>query len=412
MNISRRSFIASSAALAASQQFAVTWARSAQPTDQRLIVVFLRGGMDALNFLAPAGDKDYLAARPSPLRVGFTGSDKGISVGGIRGGADLLLHHQASGIGQLWKDKKLAFIPASGLVNGTRSHFQAMDLIERGIAEEGGSPPRDGWLTRAALAIGKHESGSVISIGGAMPQSLSLCEDALPATEVWDLDWAPSQNFREALFEIHSGQNALDASSRQALNATQRLALKLERNDKQEPYLRETPKGVNYPDHDFGRNLNFLAEMLRISPDIGIATADLDGWDMHDNQPDKFSEHTTILSQSLAAFQMHLEAISRPATIVVMSEFGRRVKANESRGTDHGHGGLIMVLGNNVNGGQNYGRWPGLANEQLDEGADLAVTTDFRDVLATVLRGQGAEGAIATAFPGYKPNFVDGLIRV
>jgi uncharacterized protein (DUF1501 family) len=411
MNISRRSFIASTVALAASQQFGVMWARSAQATDQRLIVVFLRGGMDALNFLAPADDKNYLAARPSPLRVGLTGSDQGIAVGGIEGGGDLLLHNKASGIGKLWKDRKLAFIPASGLVNGTRSHFQAMDLIERGIAEEGGSPPRDGWLTRAALAIGKHESGSVISIGGAMPQSLSLCEDALPATEVWDLDWAPSQNFREALFEIHSGQNALDASSRQALNATQKLALRLERNDKQEPYLRETPDGVRYPDHDFGRNLNFLAEMLRISPDIGIATADLDGWDMHDNQPDKFSELTAILSQSLEAFQTHLEAISRPATIIVMSEFGRRVKANESRGTDHGHGGLMMVLGSNVNGGQNYGRWPGLANEQLDEGADLAVTTDFRDVLATVLRGQGAEFAIAGAFPGHKPKFLDGLIR-
>ena len=412
MNISRRAFIASTSALAASQQFGVTWARSAKATDQRLIVVFLRGGMDALNFLAPADDKNYLAARPLPLRVGLTGSDKGLLVGGIAGGGDLLLHPKASGIAQLWRDQKLAFIPAAGLINGTRSHFQAMDLIERGIVNEGGRPPRDGWLTRAALAMGHNESGSVISIGGAMPQSLSLCEDALPASDVWDLDWAPSQNFREALFDIHAGENALDASSRQALNATQRLALKLERNDKKEPYLRDAPKGVSYPDHDFGRNLNFLAEMLRISPDIGIATADLDGWDMHDNQPDKFSNATAVLSQSLAAFQMHLEAIERPATIVVMSEFGRRVKANESRGTDHGHGGLMMVLGNNVNGGQNYGRWPGLANEQLDEGADLAVTTDFRDVLASVLQGHGAEAAIAGAFPGFKPKFVDGLIRV
>ncbi len=95
-----------------------------------------------------------------------------------------------------------------------------------------------------------------------------------------------------------------------------------------------------------------------------------------------------------------------------MSEFGRRVKANDSRGTDHGHGGVMMVLGNGVNGGQNFGSWPGLANEQLDEGADLAVTTDFRDVLATVLRGQGASAAIAGAFPGYSPKFIDGLMWV
>jgi uncharacterized protein (DUF1501 family) len=412
MNISRRSFISSAAALAASTQFGVTWARSALATDQRLIVVFLRGGMDALNFLAPADDKNYLAARPSTLRVGTSGAERGHAIGGIAGGGDLLLHPEASGIAKLWKDQKLAFIPASGLMNGTRSHFQAMDLIERGIANDGGTPPRDGWLTRAALAIGSHEPGSVMSIGGAMPQSLSLCEDALPATEVWDLDWAPSQNFREALFEIHSSENALDGASRQALNATQRLSLKVERNTKNEPYLRDVPKGVSYPDHDFGRNLNFLAEMLRISPDIGIATADLDGWDMHDNQPDKFKEKVAILSQSLAAFQTHLEAISRPATIIVMSEFGRRVKANESRGTDHGHGGVMMVLGQGVSGGQNFGSWPGLANEQLDEGADLAVTTDFRDVLATVLKGQGASAAISGAFPGHKPKFIDGLMRI
>lgn len=412
MNISRRSFISSVAALTASQQFGVTWARSSKRVDQRLVIVFLRGGMDALNFLAPADDSNYLAARPAALRVGMTGQNKGLAVGGLAGGGDLLLHPEASGLAKLWRDRKLAFIPAAGLMNGTRSHFQAMDMIERGIANQGGIPPRDGWLTRAAVAMGKHEPGSVISIGGAMPQSLSLCEEALPASEVWDLDWAPSQNFREALFEIHSGENTLDASSRQALNATGKLAIKLERNAKNEPYLRDTPKGVKYPDHDFGRNLNFLAEMLRISPDIGIATADLDGWDMHDNQPDKFAALAGTLSQSLSAFERHLEAISRPATIVVMSEFGRRVKANESRGTDHGHGGLMMVMGEGVIGGRNYGQWPGLANEQLDEGADLAVTTDFRDVLATVLRGQDAESAIASAFPGHKPKFIDGMIRI
>ena len=410
MNINRRNFIVGSAALAAPFNYGVTWAHAAAPPDKALIVVFLRGGMDALNFLAPADDKDYLAARPLPLRVALTGAQKGHPIGGVEGAGDLLLHVDSGPLAKLWRDGKLACIPAAGLVNGTRSHFQAMDLIERGLSRDNGSTPRDGWLTRAAVAVGRHEPGSILSIGGAMPQSLSLCETALPASDVWDIAWAPSQSFREALGGIHAGSSPFALSGQLALAATDRLAVKLERNEKHDPTLRDPPKGVAYPDHDFGRKLAFLAEMLRIAPDVSIATADLDGWDTHENQPDRFSQQVGVLSRSLEAFTTHLDAIGRNATIVVMSEFGRRIKANDSRGTDHGHGGVMMVIGNDVGGGRNYGRWPGLATEQLDEGADLAVTTDFRDVLATVLRGMGQGEAIATAFPGYAPQFVRGLM--
>ena len=411
MLMDRRKFLAASAALALPTSFGVTWVRAAARPDRTLIVVFLRGGMDALNFLAPAGDKDYLAARPLPLRVGLTGDGKGHTIGGIEGAGDLMLHPEAGPLANLWRAGKLAIIPACGLVNGTRSHFQAMDLIERGIVRDGGASPRDGWLTRAALAAGARDPGSILSMGGAMPQSLSLCEAALPARDVWDIQWAPSAAFREALFEVHSGPSAFAASGRQALEATGRLAAKLERNDRNEPALRDPPAGITYPDHQFGRSLGFLAEMLRIAPDIGIATADLDGWDTHDNQPDKFTKLVATLSRGLDAFTAHLDAIGRDATIVVMSEFGRRIRANESRGTDHGHGGVMLVIGNGVGGGRNYGRWPGLATEQLDEGADLAVTTDFRDVLATVLRGTGSGDAVPAAFPGHTPHFIEGLLR-
>ncbi len=411
MILNRRTFLAGSAALAAPTSFGVTWARAAGRADKALVVIFLRGGMDALNFMAPADDKDYLAARPASLRVGLTGQQKGHAIGGLDGAGDLLLHPEAGLLATLWRAGKLAFIPASGLVNGTRSHFQAMDLIERGIARADGSSPRDGWLTRAALAIGGHQPGSIVSIGGAMPQSLSLCQDALPVSDIWDIAWAPSQAFREALLEIHAGPSPFAVAGRQALDATGQLALKLERNDRQEPSLRDPPKGVAYPDHSFGRNLNFLAEMLRIAPDIGIATADLDGWDTHDNQPDRFGELVSTLSRSLSAFTSHLDAIGRDASVVVLSEFGRRIKANDSRGTDHGHGGLMMVIGNSVAGGRNYGRWPGLANNRLDEGADLAVTTDVRNVLATVLNGIGSGDAVAAAFPGYTPQLIEGLMR-
>jgi uncharacterized protein (DUF1501 family) len=117
------------------------------------------------------------------------------------------------------------------------------------------------------------------------------------------------------------------------------------------------------------------------------------------------------LSQSLEAFHDHLDATGRPATVVVMTEFGRRWKANESGGTDHGHGGLMMLMGDGVRGGHMSGRWPGLEQSQLDEGMDLAVTTDFRDVLATVLKAHGADSAVSAAFPGHTPAFVQGLMK-
>jgi uncharacterized protein (DUF1501 family) len=410
MTLTRRTLIASAAAAPLSS-YGVRWARAEAISQRALVIVFLRGGMDALNFIAPADDSDYIAARPDALRVKLAGEGRGLPIGGIQGGGDLLLNTEAKGLRDMFRRGRLAFIPAAGLKNGTRSHFQAMDLVERGLAADGSNAPRDGWLTRAALAMNAREPGSILSISGAMPQSLSLCEAALPASDVWDIDWAPSGNFRDALLQTYGGSGALDVATRQALSATQTLAARLERNDKQEPRLSDLPKGIAYPDNDFGNRLRFLAEMMRISPAVGVATVDLDGWDTHDNQRDKFTELVHTLSESLLAFERNLDAIGRPATVVVMSEFGRRVKANDSGGTDHGHGGVMMVMGDEVKGGVNYGRWPGLATDVLDEGADLAVTTDFRDVLATVLRGHRERSAISAAFPGLQPQFIEGLIK-
>ncbi len=404
----RRQFL-SVAAAATLPQFSVKWARAEAPVDRSLVVVFLRGGMDSLNLLAPVDDRFYITSRPPALRVAATGDSRGLSIGDVGGGTELLLNAAAKPLHQLWSKKQLALIPASGLHNATRSHFQAMDLIERGVSTDAFNLPREGWLTRLVDGLGHTLPGSTLSMGGAMPQSLSLCESALPISDVWDVDWMPSDNVRDLLLKMHSGDSALDRASRQAIEATGQLARKLDRNDTKQPTLRELPRGISYPDHDFGNKLRFLAEMMRVNPDVQLATADLDGWDMHDNQQGQFAPLAGTMAASLLAFHDHLDAIGRPTTIVVMSEFGRRIKANESGGTDHGHGGLMMVLGDGVNGGQNFGRWPGLAAKQLDQGMDLAVTTDFRDVLASVLVKHGAGNALSSVFPDYEANVLQGL---
>jgi uncharacterized protein (DUF1501 family) len=410
MTFNRRQFLAASA-LAALPQLSINWAKAATPVDRALVVVFLRGGMDSLNLLAPVDDIAYVASRPNELRVAATGDNRGLLIGGMSGGTELLLHPAAQPLHTLWKRKQLALIPAAGLNHGTRSHFQAMDLMERGVSTDAFNLPRDGWLTRVVAGLGNASPGSTLSLGGAMPQSLSLCETALPISDVWDVDWMPSEHVRDTLLRLHAGDSALDRASKQAIAATGLLAAKLERNAERQPVLQDLPKGVHYPDHEFGNKLRFLAEMMRVSPDIQLATADLGGWDMHDNQTQQFSPLAATLASSLLAFHDHLEDIGRPTTIVVMSEFGRRIKANESGGTDHGHGGLMMVLGDGVNGGQAFGRWPGLATEQLDEGMDLAVTTDFRDVLASVLVQHGAADGLASVFPHHKAQLIEGLFR-
>jgi uncharacterized protein (DUF1501 family) len=402
MNINRRSFIAGATAIAGSAGMSVRWANAAAPSKSPLVIVFLRGGIDILNLMAPVSDKAYEAARPIALRAGTKGETKGLELPGMVGNTEgFLLHHSAAPLQRLFAGKHMSIIPAAGLKNATRSHFQAMDLIERGIAQPAASGPRDGWLTRAALSMGQHEPGSILCMGGAMPQSLSLCEDALPVSDVWDIDWLPSQNFRQALFEIHTGDSPLDRASRNVVEATGALALRLTRDANKQPVLNQPPKGVSYPDHDFGRKMHFLAELLSQDQRIGVATADLDGWDMHENQTDRFAPLAATMSGALEAFQQHMEARGRDFTLVVQSEFGRRLKANESRGTDHGHGGLMLAMGQGVGGGQMLGSWPGLRSEQLDEGMDLAVTTDFRDVLASVLTARGQSQAVKAAFPGY-----------
>jgi uncharacterized protein (DUF1501 family) len=407
MTLNRRTFLGGATALASGTGMSVRWANAAAPTNAPLIIVFLRGGLDILNLMAPVSDRAYEAARPMALRAGNKGETKGLELPGMPGNAEgFLLHEAAAPLQRLFAKKQLSIVPAAGLKNATRSHFQAMDLMERGIAQPAASGPRDGWLTRAALAMGQHEPGSILCMGGAMPQSLSLCEDALPVSDVWDIDWLPTQNFRQALFDIHAGDSLLDRASRNVIEATGVLALRLNRDAGKQPVLRDPPNGISYPDHEFGKKLHFLAELLSQDPRIGVATADLDGWDMHDNQTDRFAPLAVTMASALEAFQQHMEARGRDFTLVAMSEFGRRVKANESRGTDHGHGGLMLAMGQGVQGGQMIGQWPGLQSEQLDEGMDLAVTTDFRDVLASVLSTRGHASAVKAAFPGYSPKVI------
>lgn len=168
---------------------------------------------------------------------------------------------------------------------------------------------------------------------------------------------------------------------------------------------------TKWPGNDLAKSFKAVAQLIKTDIGLKVATLDFDGWDMHDGQGSRFPNLAEALSNNLIAFYNDIYRYHNKTTIVVMSEFGRRLKANKNGGTDHGHGGLMMVLGGNVNGGKMYGKWPGLENEQLDKGVDLAVTTDYRNVLTEILLKRKLVSDYAKIFPKYNGYAPLGIVK-
>jgi uncharacterized protein (DUF1501 family) len=143
---------------------------------------------------------------------------------------------------------------------------------------------------------------------------------------------------------------------------------------------------------------------------LRVATVDYDGWDTHEGQEYRFGELVSEMSRALSAFYNDMSRFHSKMTVVVHTEFGRRLKSNQSEGTDHGYGGVHMVLGNGVKGGKLHGEWKGLANENLDEGADLAITTDYRTVLNEVLTKRVGLADTKSIFPGFEIKKTLGIV--
>ncbi|MCG5241555.1 DUF1501 domain-containing protein, partial [Azospirillum doebereinerae] len=197
------------------------------------------------------------------------------------------------------------------------------------------------------------------------------------------------------LAALHQGgEGAYARAGRAALAGLSAVDSRLPRlpDGKVEPYAPEA--GAVYDDGEAGRGLQTVARLVKMEIGLRLAWVDVGGWDTHENQPGRFAKGVRQLSQALAAFHADLNRFETRVTVVVLSEFGRRLRGNKSQGTDHGHGGAMLVLGGGVAGGRMVGRWPGLASHQLDRGVDLAVTTDYRAVLAELVG--------ASVFPGFE----------
>jgi uncharacterized protein (DUF1501 family) len=448
MTLSRRSLLQGAALAAASGLAPLPGLGrllfAAEPQNDRILVVLhLRGGCDGLNLLSPASDVDFIAARNSDLRVLADGDDAGhVIVHTQDPTLEFRLHVAARALAELSDAKHLAFIHAAGLVDTTRSHFVATDMIEHGVADGASlNQSSTGWLARAMETLpgvgsvrgvstssapsgvwsGDARAISVADLANGVgppggPQTGKVLEGlygapgaALAAGDA--LSAGGALTVGEALVAGGaSSTRAVVSAGRVTLEAMSAVDARLAR-DAHGKYVVYAPlPGVNYDvAYELGRPLKTLAQLIKMDLGLQAATVDLGGWDTHEYQPGRFRNQVERLSQGLAAFYNDMARYQDRLVVVVLTEFGRRLRSNRSNGTDHGRGSVMMVLGGKVAGGRIYGRWPGLKSEQLEEGVDLAVVNDYRQGLTEVIGHWRGSAHAAGVFPGYQTTAKLGL---
>lgn len=407
MSLTRRTFLggctAGLAAFASGRVFALSLDPNAQQSsDDLFVLVFLRGGIDGLHLMAPVDDPNYVAARTAQLRLNDSGDHNGVRIErGTPAGGDWRIHPAAQPLLDLYQSGDMACLHAAGLTHGTRSHFEAMDLVERGVPELEGGRATDGWLTRL---FGGQTEGVIplVAASDRIPSSLMGTASAvavrnLPEFRLWAGD--AQERFLELAW---AGEDPIRAAGRTALQSIQAVQAALPRNDSGEVIPYRPEGGAQYPDSDFSRGLQSVAQLAKMDVGLKAAAVDIGGWDTHEYQSYKFPRLVEDLSRSLHAFYTDMGRFHGKMTVLVLSEFGRRLRANQSDGTDHGYGNVMMVLGKHVAGGRIHGRWPGLETEQLDQRADLAITTDYRQVVAEIARKRlGWRQDVDRLFPGF-----------
>src|SRR5258706_5071492 len=375
---------------------------------KRLIAIFQRGAVDGLSVVVPYGEADYYRARPSIAiaRPGSGAPETALDLDGFFG-----FNPRMSSLKPIWDRRELAIVHACGSPDSTRSHFDAQDYMESGTPGVKSTP--DGWLNRYLQAARVEEQSSfrAVALTQQLPRALQGHAPALAMNQI-------------AQFGIRGGGNDIVSTSFEAqyaaaadsvLNGVGREAFDAMKLLKTADPTQYPPEhGAEYPPSAFGQALMQIPQLTKADLGLEVAFADLGGWDTHVNQGSAQGQLATRLddfSRSIAALVTDLGARMADTVVLTMSEFGRAVAENGNRGTDHGHGNAMMVIGGGVGGGRVYGKWPGLAADRRYDRRDLAVTTDFRDVFGEiVVRHMGVADA-RPVFPGFaiSPSRFPGL---
>jgi uncharacterized protein (DUF1501 family) len=365
-------------------------ARSPNAGGKRLVVVFLRGAADGLSIVPPWEEPDYAVFRPtiaiSPARE--------LALDGPFG-----LHPALATLLPLWRERSLAFIHACGSPDQTRSHFDAQDYMESGTP--GIKTTSDGWMNRLLGTLpGPRRSTEAVAFGPTMPRIFAGKQTVanVPLGRAANAPSALDRPLINAAFDkLYAGDDPLSRAYKEGLMAHKAVLADLQTEMTAADNGAPSPVG-------FDTDVRHLAQMVRQDPSIDLAFFALGGWDTHINQgtaEGQLANHLKPLGEGLAVLARELGPAYADTVIVVMSEFGRTARENGNRGTDHGHGNVMWVMGGSVAGGKVYGAWPGLGEEMLFEGRDLAITTDFRTVLSTILADHMGVGdaALERIFP-------------
>ena len=377
--------------------------RAARP--KILIAIFQRGAVDGLSMVVPHGDRDYYDSRGSiaVARPAAGAADATVDLDGFFG-----LHPAMHSLKPLWDDRRLAIVHACGSPDATRSHFDAQDYMESGTP--GVKTTQDGWLARGLQAVPAAPASPfrAVAMGSLLPRSLRGDVAAVAMGTVADFDVKQDMgrmaggtvNARrgfESLYE-QGVKDILHGTGRETFDAVKMLKAA-------NPQRFAPDNGAQYPKGRLGDSLKQIAQLIKADVGLEVAFADMGGWDTHANQGNEkgqLAQRLTEFSESLAALYRDLGDRMADVVILTMSEFGRTVRENGNRGTDHGHATAMLVLGGPVRGGRMAGSWPGLAREQLYEQRDLAVTTDFRNLFAEVAVRHLGVSATAPLFPGFR----------
>jgi uncharacterized protein (DUF1501 family) len=383
------------------------------PAKKQLVVLFQRGAADGLNIVVPFGEPNYYRMRPTiAIPQPRSGQpDAAIDLDGFFG-----LHPSLAPLAPLFQKNELAIVHSAGSPDPTRSHFDAQDFMESGTP--GIKSTDDGWLNRTLASVPEENASPfrAVAIGANLPRMLHGTAPAIALPDVRQFkvmaQTPGAGQIAEGGFEAMYAQtvdHALRGTGTETFEAIDMLR-------KADPSKYKPENGANYGNSRLGQSLQQIGQLLKANIGAEVLFVDCGGWDNHVNEggvQGQLSNLLRELGQAMAAFRQDMGDHMEGIVFVTMSEFGRTAKENGNRGTDHGHANCMFVMGGPVKGGKVYGRWPGLDQGQLNEGRDLALTTDFRCVLGEILQKHIGVRDLVPVFPGFdnNPRKFTGLIR-
>ncbi len=459
MNITRRLFVKNGGIALASIGFAPVLGPAflrqaafgaeitAQKRKKTLVCIFQRGAADGLNIVVPHGDPDLYRLRPN-LAVPRPSAGKvgtALDLDGFYG-----LHPALAPFLPIYKAGHLAAIHACGSPDGTRSHFDAQDYMESGTP--GSKRASDGWLSRTVLSCPEDQAKLASAKGGSPFRAVALGGDhglprslqgeagalAIPDLKSFGIGLEAESGKGKGRRAARSGKGADDSAAMAAMASARQTSVvdgfetlydsavgdvvhgtgkesfeAIAMLKKANPGTYTPANGAVYPAGRFGDSLKQIAQLIKADVGVEVAFAEMGGWDTHVNEGPRLTQQLREFGQGVAALYQDLGDRMSDVAILTMSEFGRTARQNGNNGTDHGHATCFFALGGDVNGGKVLGKWPGLADGQLYENRDLALTTDFRAVFGEMaLKHLGAQG-LQRVFPGYAgtPTDFRGVLR-